>query len=244
MGKKIPLCIGVLLVFLWGSMGCGTVDYFFLKPPEDTAQELSEAGRSAMAEKNYDAAIDYFSKLKERYPFSPYTPDAELALGDAYFQDGQYRAAVDTYKEFESLHPRHQAMPHVLFQIGLANFKQFDSIDRPQTNMQEALQYFRRVQQAFPEGSYAKRAEQYVQQCRRYQAEHELFVADFYWRRDNYGAAWKRYSYVVEEYAELPKVRAYAEKRQEIAYLRYQQGQAQAKRERDQGNWKQWFDWL
>ena len=244
MGNKKTLLTALLLLFLWGSMGCGTVDYFCLKPPEDTAQELAEAGRAAMAEKDYDAAIEYFTKLKERYPFSPYTPDAELALGDAYFLDEQYKAAVDTYKEFESLHPRHKAIPHVLFQIGLANFKQFDSIDRPQTNMEEALQYFRRVQQGFPETPYAEKAGDYITQCRRYQAEHELFVADFYWRREDFGAAWKRYAYVAEEFAELPKIQDYARDRQEIAYLRYQQHRSQTKREEEQGSWKQWFDWL
>jgi outer membrane protein assembly factor BamD len=197
-----------------------------------------------MSDKDYDAAIEYFTKLKERYPFSPYTPDAELALGDAYFLDEQYKAAVESYKEFESLHPRAEGIPYVLFQIGVANVRQFESIDRPQTNMQEALQYFRRVKQGFPNTRYAQECQDYIHKCRRYQAKHELYLADFYWRTEKYGAAWKRYSYVIEEFSDLPQVQSYAQEREKLAYLRYQESLSQQRREQEQGSWKQWFDWL
>ncbi len=46
---------------------CGYVDYFFLKPPQDTAQELLEAGNMAMDRQDYGQAIKYYSKLKEKY---------------------------------------------------------------------------------------------------------------------------------------------------------------------------------
>ncbi len=67
--------------------GCGIIDYIYLPPPEDTAQELFEAGNDAMREKNYSAAIGYYTKLKDNFQFSPYALEAELSLGDAYFWD-------------------------------------------------------------------------------------------------------------------------------------------------------------
>lgn len=231
----------LLLFFL---TGCGVVDYYFLTPPEDTAQELSEAGMAAMKEKDYNKAIEYFTKLKERYPFSPYTPRAELSLADAYFLDEQYRAAVDMYKEFESLHPGDEAIPYVLFQIGVGNLKQFKSIDRPQKNISEALQYFYRLRQTFPQTKYAQKAKDYILKCRRHQAEHELFVADFYWRTKRYGAAWRRYQFVQNNFSELTQIRSYAQKRSQIAYLRAQEKKSQKIREREEGSWKQLFDWL
>lgn len=63
--------------------GCGIIDYFFLPPPEDTAQELYEGANDAMQEKNYSQAAQYYTKLKDNFPFSPYTVEAELSLGDA-----------------------------------------------------------------------------------------------------------------------------------------------------------------
>jgi outer membrane protein assembly factor BamD len=235
------LVLPILIVF---TTGCGVVDYYFLSPPEDTAQELSEAGMAAMQEKNYGQAIEYFTKLKERYPFSPYTPRAELSLADAYFLDEQYRAAVDMYKEFESLHPRDEAIPYVLFQIGLSNLKQFKSIDRPQQNISEALQYFYRLQETFPGTKYAEKANEHIIQCKRHQAEHEIFVADFYWRTKRYAAAWRRYQYVQDNFPELTAINAYAQKRCQIAYFKAQKKQSQQIRESKEGSWKQFFDWL
>ena len=92
--------------------GCGIIDYFFLPPPEDTAQELYEGANDAMQEKNYSQAAQYYTKLKDNFPFSPYTVEAELSLGDAFFLDGKYPEAAEAYKEFESLHPRHEAIPY------------------------------------------------------------------------------------------------------------------------------------
>ena len=43
--------------------GCGIIDYFFLPPPEDTAQELYEGANDAMQEKNYSQAAQYYTTL-------------------------------------------------------------------------------------------------------------------------------------------------------------------------------------
>ena len=80
--------------------------------------------------------------------------------------------------------------------------------------------------------------------CRRYQAEHEIFVADFYWRTEKYNSAWKRYEYVVENYQDLPDIVQYARRRGKLAYFLYQKKVSELKRKQEQGSWKQWFDWL
>jgi len=237
-------CLILVFSLMLGGQGCGLVDMVFLKPPQDTAQELMEAGNLAMEEKDYDDAADYYTKLKERYPFSPYTPQAELRLADAYFLDGRFLAAEDAYKEFEALHPGHPDIPYVLFQIGLSNFKQFKSIDLPQDNITEALQYFQRVSENHPDTGAGPEASKYILQCKKFQAEHEVFVADFYWRTQDYLSAWKRYQYVVRNYKDLPQIHDYALKRSRLAYFKFQEHRSEAERAAQRGSWKQWFDWL
>lgn len=231
-----------LLLFL---NGCGIIDYYFLPPAEDTAQELYEAGRESMSTKDYYQAIEFFTKLKDRYPFSPYTPMGTIALGDAYFLEEDYGQAAETYKEFESMHPRHEEIPYVLYQIGVSNYKRSESIDMPQTNLQEALQYFYLLEQTFPDTEYGKEAADYIVKCRKRLAEHELFVADFYWNSDQYGAAWKRYIYVVENYNDLPEVLEYAKLRAQLSYLEYRKSLAEAERQKVEGEWGYWLKrWL
>jgi len=239
---RVKLLIVSFLFFLIS--GCGVVDYFFLTPPEDTAQELAQAGYDALQEKDYDRAIEYFTKLKDRYPFSPYTPEAEVSLGDAYFLVGEYKAASEVYKEFEALHPRHEAVPYVLLKIGLSNLKQFESADKPYTNIAEAYSFFQRLIETYPENKYAQEAKKYLRKCRFLMAEHELYVADFYWRTEQFKAAWLRYKYVEKEYADLPEVVAYASQRRDLAYLRWQEAKAKEAKEKKEGSWKRFFDWL
>ena len=234
------VCIPLLVIL----SGCGIIDYYFLPTPEDTARELFEAGDESMREKQYTLAVEYFTKLKDRYPFSPYTPRAELALGDAYFLNKEYILAAEAYKEFEALHPRHEQAPYVLFQIGLSDFKTFDSIDRPQADVIEALEYFYRLRDTHPDSPYASNASEYILKCRRILADHELFVADFYWRSESYRAAWSRYLYVAKNFSDLPDVFEYAGRRAEMAYLLYQKSQSRLEREKREGSWKDMFDWL
>ena len=242
MKRILPfLCIPLLAVFLGG---CGVIDYFFLPPPEDTAQELFEAGQEAMKDKNYDNAVEYFTNLKDRYPFSPYTPQAELALGDAHYLNEDFEEAADAYLEFEALHPRHEQMPYVLYMMGKSYYKQFKSIDMPQAYVGQAIESFVRLTQSYPGSQYEEEAQQLIVECRRYMAEHEVFVADFYWRTEHYGAAWERYHYVIDNFQDLPDVVAYASKRADLAWVRHRAEASEEERERIQGSWKDWFDWL
>lgn len=229
---------------LFCSSGCGLIDYYFLPKPEDTAQELYEAGAEAMKDKSYYDASEYFSKLKDRYPFSPYTIKAEVSLGDAYFLNKKYFDASEAYKEFAALHPGNKEIPYVLFQIGLSNFNIFSSIDRPQSSITEALEYFYRVEEAYPDTEYGKASKGYIVKCRRTLADHELYIADFFWRSEKYGSAWKRYAYVVRNFKDLPKVQKYAMKQAEMSYYEYQKTLSQEEREKIQGSWKEFFDWL
>jgi len=244
MGKGLWSWLLALVVSLGLLSGCGVIDAVFLKPPQDTALELLQAGDMAMEEEDYGQAIEYYTKLKDRYPFSPYTTQAELRLADAYYQDHSYLEAENTYKEFESLHPGHENIPFVLLRIGLSNFKQFKSIDLPQDNVTEALQYFNRVAEAYPQTPVADQANKYARKCLRFQAEHEVFVADFYWRTERYLSAWKRYAFIVDEFPMFEDVVEYAKSRSQLAYVMYQRQAAEEKRISQQGSWKQLFDWL
>jgi len=224
--------------------GCGLVDYYFLPTPQDTPQELAQAGYDALSNKNYEQAIEFFSKLKDRYPFSPYTPKAEIGLGDAYFLNQEYKAAAEVYKEFVDLHPRDEAVPYALFKIGVAEYLQFDSLDKPYDILDDALSFFKRVLAEYPESKYAFLSKQYIVKCRRLMAEHEIFVADFYFKRGEYLAAWKRYEYVQKHFAKLPQVRGYAQKKAKLAYFYYLKKHGEKERKKEQGSWKDWFDWL
>ncbi len=234
----------VLVLCLFTLSGCGIIDYFFLPPPEDTAQELFEGANDAMLAKDYDQAAKYYTKLKDNFPFSPYTLEAELSLGDAYFLDEDYPMAAEAYKEFETMHPRHEAVPYVLYQIGMSDIKSFISIDRPTNMVQEAIEYLTRLQDTYPNSEYAQQAPKAIAEGRRLLAEHELYMADVFWNMERYGSAWRRYSYIVDNFADVPLVHKHAQEKALAAYARYRETNSDETREIIEGTWKDWFQWL
>lgn len=234
-------CVIASILTLWLVAGCAWIDSIFLAPPEDTAEELYEAGMDAMGEKEYGDAQEYFNKLKDRFPFSPFSIKAELGLGDAYFLDEEYLLALDAYKEFEALHPSNEEIPYVLFQIGFANYKMFKTIDRRQENIKEGLEYFYRLEETYPESQYAEPARDLIVKSRRILAESEVYTADFFWRREQYGPAWHRYQYVVENFSDVPDMRDYARRQAQRAYFEYQKTLSEEERLRIQDSWLLWL---
>ena len=235
----------VLVIVLLSLTGCMWIDSYFLPPPEDTAQELFEAGMDAMGEKEYNDAQDYFTKLKDRFPFSPFAMKGELALGDAYYLDEEYLLALEAYKEFEALHPTNEEIPYVLYQIAGSNINMFKTIDRRQENINEALEYLYRLVETYPQSKYAESAKEQIVRSRRILAEHEVFMADFFWRTEQYGPAWHRYRYVVENFSDIVDLRDYAIRRAESSYFEYQKSLSEEERARLQGSWMLWLkQWL
>ncbi|MBR4741752.1 MAG: outer membrane protein assembly factor BamD [Desulfovibrio sp.] len=224
--------------------GCGIIDMIYLPPAEDTAQEIFEAANDAMSEKNYVRAVELYNKLRDTYPFSPYTIDAELSLADAYYLDEEYELAAETYKDFESLHPRHAAIPYVVYQIGMSFLKQFRSIDRSTTILEEGYTYFKRVCEMYSDTPYVQGAQENMLTCRKLMAEHELYIADVFWHMKKYGVAWKRYEYVVDNFSDVPDITQHAKEKSIAAYNAHIEKEAQDIRDRREGSWKNWFDWL
>ena len=234
----------LLAVTLVTASGCGIIDMIYLPPAEDTAQEIFEAANDAMADHNYVRAVQLYNKLKDAYPFSPYTVDAELSLGDAYYLDEEYALAAENYKDFESFHPRHKAIPYVLYQIGMSLMKQFQSIDRPTTELDEAVSYFERVIQQYPGTPYAEGAKKNIGICRKNMAEHELYIADMFWHMEKYGSAWRRYEYIAKNYADVPDVAEHARTKSAAAYHEYTVQANEQRRQAREGSWHDWFKWL
>lgn len=241
---KTPLRCFVVLALVGMLSGCGIIDWFYLPPPEDTAQELFEAGNDAMREKDYISASGYYTKLKDNFPFSPYAVEAELSLADCYFLDEEWDMAADAYKEFESLHPRHQAIPYVLFNIGMADINGYPSIDRPATQIEEAYFYFQRLRESYPNTEYAEVAAEKMAECRRIMAEHEMFYADFYFRMERYASALARYQIIIRDFTDVPELHEHAVQKAKAAFIKNREQKAEETRLKREGSWRQWFDWL
>ncbi|MEW6387278.1 MAG: outer membrane protein assembly factor BamD [Thermodesulfobacteriota bacterium] len=179
---------------------------WFSKPPEDKPPEtMAQEGIKQLKKKNYLDAIDTFEKLRDRYPYSDQAMLAQIKLADAYFYQKKYDEALQAYKDFEKLHPTNPAVPYCIYRQGLCYYRQRSTIDRDQTFTLKALEEFRRLKQKYPQDENVPKAEKFFSQCRSDLAEHEYYVATFYFKTKHYAASLERFQILAQEYPEFPK---------------------------------------
>jgi len=167
---------------------------------EKTVDELVAEGSSSFISGDYKEAVEAYTDLKDWYPFSKYAILAELKIADAHYHLEAYDEAIMAYEEFEKMHPKNEAVPYVIYQIGLCWFNQIGTIDRDHTPAQNSLAQFNRLSDQYPGSEYAQKAAENIQACRDNLSGHELYVANFYFKTEQYMAALKRYEYLVEHY--------------------------------------------
>lgn len=185
---------------LWLLSSCA---WFGQDRKEKPAFELIQDGIEAYDNGSFSDAIKDFEQLKDWYPFSKYAILAELKIADAHYQLAQYAEAILGYEEFEQLHPRNEAIPYVIYQIGRCYYDQIDTIDRDQTPAQKALEVFRRLVRQYPDDPYAAQSQTHIAKCLQNLAGHEFYVGQFYYRGKHYPAALKRFMAVVSDYPDV-----------------------------------------
>jgi outer membrane protein assembly factor BamD len=194
--KKIFICCMAAMVML---SACSWLQ----EQEEKPADVLIDEGVTAFNEGDYDDAIEAFEQLRDWYPFSKYAILAELKIADAHFELGQYEEAVFAYEEFEQLHPRNEAIPYVIYQIGLCHYNRIDTVDRDQTSAQKALDTFRRLKQQFPDDPYAQSASNHITRSLQSLSGHDFYVGIHYYKGKHFKAALARFRRVVTQYPDV-----------------------------------------
>lgn len=194
--KKLYLCCIVAILLL---NACSWLQ----EKEEKPADVLIKEGVAAFNEGDFDDAIEAFEQLRDWYPFSKYAILAELKIADAHFELGNYEEAVFAYEEFEQLHPRNEAIPYVVYQIGLCHYNRIDTVDRDQTSAQKALDTFKRLQQQFPEDAYTHSASDHITSSLQSLAGHDFYVGMFYYKGKHFKAALDRFRSVVTQYPDV-----------------------------------------
>lgn len=173
-------------------------------PPEEGIMRI----RENHSDKVWERVIADVNEYRSRYPYTQYAPEAELLQADAFFQSGRYSEAIVTYEEFLKKNPKHSQAPFAAFRIASSYDKEApEEIDREQEYAIKAVNRYRSFLERFPESSYAKEATERVTVLRRRIAEHFVFVARFYWKKDLYQGALSRYLQVIENYENFADLR-------------------------------------
>ena len=189
-----PLLMAVALAFGIASTGCGakagsgSVDYSV------SAQKNYEKGLKELDNKDWVAASKYFAFIKSRFPYSKYAVLAELRLADAEFGAEQYLEAIDAYRLFIKFHPTHEmvANGYASYRIGEAYYKQLPtdfwmfppSYEKDQSSTEDAANELKSFLDKFPDSPYRDKAKEILVKVGKRMADHEWYVAKYYWQRN------------------------------------------------------------
>ncbi|MBE9545258.1 MAG: outer membrane protein assembly factor BamD [Proteobacteria bacterium] len=168
-----------------------------------SAQQLAWDGMDAYEDGDYKIAIEHFQQLKDWYPFSKYAILAELKIADSNYHLKNYEEAIFAYEEFEKLHPRNEAIPYVIYQIGRCYFDQIDTIDRDQTPARKAYETFQRLDKQFPNDKYARSGAEHITTCVRSLVGNEYYIGVFYYKSKHYKAALHRFMTVLSDFPDV-----------------------------------------
>jgi outer membrane protein assembly factor BamD len=177
----------------------------------DYASEAStnlKRGDEALESSQYQLAEKYYEYVKTKFPFLEAAKQAELRLGDVSFERQLWTEAADRYTAFIKLHPTHPKVDYAAFRAAMAHYQDMPgdwflippSSEKDQTQVRAAYTSLNEFVKLYPDSQYAPEAKKDLAEVRKRLAEHEIYVADFYEKRDRWAAAVNRLETVASDY--------------------------------------------
>jgi len=112
--------------------------------------------------------------------------------------------AQASYQIFRELHPKHSQIEYVIFRTGLSYYNQLpETIDRDLSQANKAIAQFADLEKNFPTSKYLKEAQEKKTASLKMLAEKEIYIADFYLKKQSYLSALKRYEGLLKNYPGL-----------------------------------------
>jgi outer membrane protein assembly factor BamD len=180
--------------------GCSSAEKIDPSTPEG-AFKLAEQYEK---DERFEESVAKYADVKNKHPYSRYAILAELKIADVQFLRESYIEAQFAYQTFKDLHPKHPQMDYVTYRLGLSFFNQLPSTtDRDLSLADKAILYFDEVLASYAKSQYAKEAAEKKSEALRMLADKELYVANFYVMKKQYGSALGRFETILRNYGNV-----------------------------------------
>ena len=205
--KSRILILGVFAALVSGCAAASALGRGAAKTPEEAYQRAVDD----LADGLYPEAISGFADVKTKFPYSKLAALADLRTADTYYEQGKFLEAIDAYRQFMKLHPNHAEAPYAMWRIAESYREQIPedwwflppASEKDQGNTRLAISAYRDMIDRYPTSEHAQKSRDKLAECRKKLAEHELYVAHFYWKRGKYPASAARAEGLVREYGGL-----------------------------------------
>ena len=158
----------------------------------------------------------YFEKLEARFPFGPYSQQAQINSAYCYWKAQEQAQALVAVDRFIKLHQGSPSLDYAYYLKGMITFNDDlgwlgkftgqDLSERDPKAAKEAFESFRVVVDRFPDSKYAPDSLDRMRYIVNSLAEADVNVARFYYQRGAYLASANRAQLVIRDYDRAPAV--------------------------------------
>lgn len=199
--KRVGFMIRILIAVILANfvVACSSVE-----KNADTPEGLYAIAEEFEQNERYELAIQRYTEVKNKFPYSAYATRAELAVADVHYKAESWPEAQISYQAFRELHPKHEKIDYVTHRIGLSFFNQVpETVDRDLTLAKDAIAAFDEVIARYPSSEYVAEAKEKREESLKRLAGKEDYIGDFYFKRGLYDSALPRYEGLVRNYPGL-----------------------------------------
>ncbi len=178
-----------------------------------TPEENYDAGLDELKHENWVEAGKFLEHVRTKYPFSRFAALAELAQADSRFLQSRFPEAAEAYAAFVTAHPTHEQADYAAFRAALSRFSDAPTdfiffppaIEKDQKALRAAADLLTAFLKERPNAKQALEAKKLLGEAQAKLAGHELYVAEFYWKRERWAGAAMRYEGLVRDYPGTPQ---------------------------------------
>ena len=196
--KKLLLLSLVLFLSACSSDGDNPLDDDF--EPARPVEELYNEAASELDTKNYQRAYELFNEVERQHPYSQWATRAQLMAAYAAYENEDYIESILAVDRFVRLHPGNADIDYALYLKSLNYYEQISDVGRDQEMTRLAKENLEGLLRAYPNSKYARDAKLKLDLTLDHLAGKEMQIGRYYLVRNQYSAAIKRFTNVVQNY--------------------------------------------
>jgi outer membrane protein assembly factor BamD len=199
-----------LTTLLFSAAGCAALSSGQAGEPDYAAEaeQNLRLGNEALERKDFEQSQKYYEHVRTKFPYIEAANEAELKLADLDFAQEKYAEAREKFQTFIKLHPTHPKVDYAAWRAALTHVSDIPSDffllppsrEKDQTEVRSAMRSLNEFVRQYPNSEFLPEAKAKVEEIRRRLAEHELYVASFYARRERWKAVAQRLEGLLTNY--------------------------------------------
>lgn len=169
-------------------------------PDAEPVDKLYNEALDKLQSKDWKGAKKGFEEVERQHPYSKWAKRAQVLNAYASYENQDYEEAVAILERFVKLYPGDERVGYAYYLTALSYYEQITDIGRDQAVTEQALNALDQVIKRFPDSEYARDAKLKRDLTVDHLAGKEIEVGRYYLTRQEYLAAIRRFTKVVESY--------------------------------------------